>query len=748
MARNLLTALLFSLLSTGSTMALTVSVSAFGNQICQNLLGGVSATVGGGVPPYSYLWNNGSTEQSLFGLAAGIYSVVVTDAVGTTATGQAEVLALNAYPSATVDEQSHCNGMQPFVVFWAGTENGMPPDPMTGTQHGPGPYSFQATGYSTSYGEWPQACSWYSYYMVGVDAPAGSSVTVNYEDGSGCPGSFLFQVPQPIILPTLQIVDVTGSCSNGAFGTATLSINAPGPAPFRIRLKNSAHQPHPGVCDFLTYEYETTASHVFAGLAPGTYWVVSDIDVYGLREDIQAPCSDSISFVVPDLGTTCGLVSGRVHIDNNADCAFNSGENNVPGTVIEITPGPYYTTTGSSGTYAVNLPYGTYQFEEQHPVVQQSCPLNVTVAEASLTNRNIPCAGGMPLDARVLMANGAARPGFEILYSIDVDNLTTATTGATTLTVQVDPALTFLSMTNGGAAAGNTYTWNLTMTSAFQHREVRLRMHVPPDVGLIGSTLTTTATLTTANTDADLSNNTAISQQLVTGSFDPNDKLARSSSGSSTTYVIGQDEWIDYTIRFQNTGTDTAFNVLITDTLPTTLDPATVQWGPTSHSCTRSMASNGTLKFLFTNILLPDSNANEAASHGFVNFRIRPRNPVLPGITIENTANIYFDFNPPVITEPSVLVAEFSTGVAELIGVPDMVLLPNPTDGMLTVCLRDDSFAGGWLRVLAMDGRLVFEERVTSNKIDLDLSALASGPYTIHIISPQDLSIGSRVTVH
>ncbi|HNR55934.1 MAG TPA: hypothetical protein PKJ19_12255, partial [Flavobacteriales bacterium] len=240
----------------------------------------------------------------------------------------------------------------------------------------------------------------------------------------------------------------------------------------------------------------------------------------------------------------------------------------------------------------------------------------------------------------------------------------------------------------------------------------------------------------------------AISQQLVTGSFDPNDKLARSSSGSSTTYVIGQDEWIDYTIRFQNTGTDTAFNVLITDTLPTTLDPATVQWGPTSHSCTRSMASNGTLKFLFTNILLPDSNANEAASHGFVNFRIRPRNPVLPGITIENTANIYFDFNPPVITEPSVLVAEFSTGVAELIGVPDMVLLPNPTDGMLTVCLRDDSFAGGWLRVLAMDGRLVFEERVTSNKIDLDLSALASGPYTIHIISPQDLSIGSRVTVH
>ena len=690
MKRPHLLALLLCLGNSWSAYALTVSVSAFGNQICGNWLGGVAANANGGVPPYSFLWNNGSQEPSQFGLPAGIYSVVVTDAVGTTATGQAEVLALSAYPYSTVVEQSYCNGMQPFVVFWAGTENGMPPDPMTGTQHGPGPYTFQAPGYTTSYGEWPQACSWYAYYMVGVDAPAGSSVTVNYEDGTGCPGSFFFQVPQPVTLPALQIVDVNGSCSNGAFGSASLSINAPVAAPFRIRLKNSAHQPYPGVCDYLTYEYETTASHVFTGLVPGTYWVVSDIDVYGLREDIQAPCSDSISFVVPDLGTTCGLVSGRVHIDNNANCAYNSGENNVPSTVIEITPGPYYTSTGSSGTYAVNLPYGTYQFAEQHPVVEQSCPLNVTVAAASLTNRNISCTGGMPLDARVLMANGAARPGFEILYAIDVDNLTTATTGATTLTVQVDPALTFVSMTSGGVAAGNTYTWNLAMTNAFQHREVRLRMRVPPDVGLIGSTLTTTATLTTANADVDLSNNTAISQQLVTGSFDPNDKLARTSSGSGTTYLIGQDEWIDYTIRFQNTGTDTAFNVLITDTLPATLDPATVLWGPTSHACTRSMASNGTLKFIFTNILLPDSNSNEPLSHGFVNFRIRPQQPVNPGTTFTNLANIYFDYNPPVITDPSVLTVA-SPGVVlsprVLLGGPHEEATQRMSDGLRTAGL-------------------------------------------------------------
>ena len=664
---------LLGLLGTVSTAnALTVSVTAVGHQICGNFLGAVVANQNGGVPPYNFLWSNGSTAQSLYGLPSGIYSVVVTDAVGTTATAQAEVLALNAYPNSTTLPMSYCNSMQPFVVFWGGTENGMPADPMTGTQHGPGPYTFQANGYTTSYGEWAEACSWYSYYLVGFDAPPGANVTVNYQDGTGCPGSFFYQVPNPITLPTLQILNVSGSCTNGAIGTATLSVFAPDQTNYRIRLKNSAHQVVNG-CNYLTFP-DPTATHTYTGLAPGTYWVVSDIDMFGLRNDIQVPCSDSTSFVIPDLGTTCGLVSGRIYIDNNVNCTYNAGENNVPGTVIEITPGPYYTTTSPSGTYAVDLPYGTYQFAEQHSAVVQSCPLTVTVASAALTNRNIGCAGGMPLNVRVAMANGAARPGFEILYSIDVDNLTTATAGTTTVTVQMDPTLSFVNMSPTATVVGNSYTWNLSMTSAFQHREVRLRMRVPPDVGLIGSTLSTTATVATANTDVDLTNNSVISQQLVTGSFDPNDKIATTSSRSSgTNYLVGLDDWIDYTIRFQNTGTDTAFNVVVIDTLPATLDPATIQWGPSSHPCTRSLEANGTLKFIYANILLPDSNENEPLSHGYVSFRIRPKLPVVAGAVIENIANIYFDFNPPVITDPSVL-----TVLAPGIAVSPKVMLGGP----------------------------------------------------------------------
>ena len=637
------------------SMGLQVQVYVNGHSICGQPLGSIGTGVSGGVPPYTYAWSNGTTQSYNNGLTPGTYSLVVTDAVGATATGSGVIQNLPSYPTSTFETLGYCNTMFPTALFYAGVQNGIPPDPMSGTQHGPGPYQFTSPNFPPlHYGEWVDCTQGFSYYAVGAIAPPGANVVVNYTDGLGCPGSFTFVVPPPLVFPSVQVTNISGSCSNGAIGSATLSVGVLGDQPkVRYRLKRNGQVVQLGDCGWVLYDSPTT--HDYTGLAAGTYWVVADMDVYGIRNDVQVPCADSISFVIPDLGITCGLVSGRIYVDNNANCVANTGENNVPNTIIEITPGPYYTTTNLNGNYSVTLPYGTYQFTEQSPAVQQSCPLSVTLASASLTNRHIGVAGGMPLDARVLIANGPARPGFDLLYVIDVENLTTATTGAVTLTVQADPALIPVSTQPTASASGNTFTWNLSMAGAFQRRVIHLRMRVPPDVNLMGSTLTTTASITTANTDVNLANNAALSQQVVTGSYDPNDKLVNTTAGLPGVFLMGQDDWLDYTIRFQNTGTDTAFTVVITDTLPTTLDPATVIWGPTSHTCTKAILSNGVLRFTHNNILLPDSNVNEARSHGFVNFRIKTRQPVLPGVQISNIANIYFDFNPPVITDPSIL---------------------------------------------------------------------------------------------
>lgn len=133
------------------------------------------------------------------------------------------------------------------------------------------------------------------------------------------------------------------------------------------------------------------------------------------------------------------------------------------------------------------------------------------------------------------------------------------------------------------------------------------------------------------------------------GAYDPNDKQGFP-IGYGDEHFIKANTDIEYLIRFQNTGTDTAFNVVILDTLAQHLDAASVRVGVASHPMKFALLDGNVLRFSFEDILLPDSNVNQAGSNGFVKFRISQQRDLANGTRIENSAAIYFDFNEPVIT--------------------------------------------------------------------------------------------------
>ncbi|MFM7900850.1 MAG: hypothetical protein ACKPAD_02590, partial [Bacteroidota bacterium] len=141
---------------------------------------------------------------------------------------------------------------------------------------------------------------------------------------------------------------------------------------------------------------------------------------------------------------------------------------------------------------------------------------------------------------------------------------------------------------------------------------------------------------------------------------------------------------LEYTINFQNTGTDTAFTVVITDTISPLLDLSSMEILSSSHPVNVDMM-NRKVFFRFYNINLPDSNVNEPLSHGNVRYRIRPLTNCLVGDEILNTAYIYFDFNQPIITNTTQNSVVLTSGVEEL-NKPKFNLFPNPTkDGWLNV---------------------------------------------------------------
>ncbi len=140
---------------------------------------------------------------------------------------------------------------------------------------------------------------------------------------------------------------------------------------------------------------------------------------------------------------------------------------------------------------------------------------------------------------------------------------------------------------------------------------------------------------------------------IINCAYDPNDKQVyprRSEQPPFDANYTLLDERLEYTIRFQNTGTDTAFNIVIRDTLSSNLNWATFLPGSASHPCEATLHDDGLLEFHFRHIMLPDSNVNEPGSHGYVNFSIFAKQNLPEGTPIENSAGIYFDFNPPVVT--------------------------------------------------------------------------------------------------
>jgi uncharacterized repeat protein (TIGR01451 family) len=223
------------------------------------------------------------------------------------------------------------------------------------------------------------------------------------------------------------------------------------------------------------------------------------------------------------------------------------------------------------------------------------------------------------------------------------------------------------------------------------------------------------------------------------GSYDPNDKQGFPRGYGAAHYIKpGTD--IEYLIRFQNTGTDTAFLVVIRDTLSPWLDPGSVIPGASSHPYRFDYYGDGYLKFVFDPIALPDSNVNQAGSQGFVSFRVKQQ----PGVPLEtdiyNQAAIYFDANAPIITNKTQhrVGEDFLTVSAWTPAPPglELTIQPNPAVDYALLQLRGLPAGTEWqVELLDATGRPVLRENTTDAQWRLERGSLPAGMYLMRVVS-------------
>lgn len=169
--------------------------------------------------------------------------------------------------------------------------------------------------------------------------------------------------------------------------------------------------------------------------------------------------------------------------------------------------------------------------------------------------------------------------------------------------------------------------------------------------------------------------------------YDPNDI---SVNPIGTLYRMNPEQTFEltYTIRFQNIGNDTAFDVSLFNLISTDLDRNSLQFIAASHPCNLQLYGD-VFEVDFPSIQLPSKSQNEALSQGFLTYSIRTKEGLPDSTLIDNFAEIYFDQNAPIITNTvtnTIINVIVSTNDSNL---SPMAWFPNPVQDELCLLLQE-----------------------------------------------------------
>ena len=322
------------------------------------------------------------------------------------------------------------------------------------------------------------------------------------------------------------------------------------------------------------------------------------------------------------------------------------------------------------------------------------------------------------------------RAGFDYINRIVYQN-NGLSNASGTLAFNNAPQVSTTTISQAGTVANGTgFTYNYNNLTPFETRIIDVNMNVPviPIVN-IDDLLTSTASINGPLAEANLLNNNATNTQVVIAAYDPN--TVTEIHGNKI--IHGQftvNDYLYYTIRFENIGTSNALNVTINDVLNYKIDETSIRMINASHDYV--LERNGTnLKWHFKNILLPPSVANTQIGKGYVTFKVKLKPGFLIGDIIPNAASIVFDNNPPISTNTfnTEFVAALGNTTFATLG---FTLYPNPVQKTLQLQSNSDSTIDQ-ITITDLSGKVILVQ--TQNTTAVNVEQLSNGLYFLEIQS-------------
>ncbi len=764
-------------ISNGGTLAMTTPTVT--PDTCGQSVGAAIVNVTGAQGAVTYLWQPiNYTTQSIANVPAGNYFVTVSD----TTCSYSALVTITNYGAPNVVVTSNAAS--------CGIANGLL---MANGSGGTGPYQFSINGSAFS------SNTTYNNLTAGV-------YTIVCKDANGCQSTITHNVQSTGMFVYFSTGNATCNLSNGTSFVNVTGGNSPytflwnDGSTLQTRSNLAAGNYTCTVTDnvgcvaignttvntqatiYLNYDYDyyncgvnsLTATANF-GIAPYTYnWTPTGQTTPTIS---NLTSGNYICQVVDANGcmatgqywinnNSYSVVQGSIFADLNSDCNYDNGEESIiPLYITAINAanqqvGWAYVNNQNNtfqmylpqtaGTYTINLSNYYYNYT----TISFNCSNNVITLTGNCDTIQNLALGYAPIigqDLRVYDYCGVARPGFGRSNSISYYNPGTVTVPAV-VKMQLDNLLTY-----GGATppptsiTGNLLEWNLGNLTHGQSGSITVYSTVPTiqNGGALGTVLHDSVWIEPMIGDNYLSDNSSACSSVIVGSYDPNMKEVFAENMTAWGSIDTTDTDLYYTVHFQNTGTDTAFTIVVNDTISDLLEMNTLEVLSASHPYTVSIQPNKVLQVRFDNILLVDSNKNEVLSHGYFHYKIRTKSNLTFGQQIENTADIYFDFNLPIITNTVVTPIQAPVGIKNNKTQLNAVVYPNPANGgSFKIQLNDASYKQLHFTLYNVAGMKVMDKQLASQPTnEISTTGLSTGIYFYQLMNADGKKISGKIVI-
>jgi len=434
------------------------------------------------------------------------------------------------------------------------------------------------------------------------------------------------------------------------------------------------------------------------------------------------------------------VVTGTIFHDLNENGLRESDEVVVSNVQFSVNQGKMNLATNEEGRFTFRTNDNSVQVELNQPywsLPTQYASYAFPRASDSLHIELPITAVALGHDLNISLSTTAWRRGFTNETSIRISNQ--GTEKAENVQAQlIFPKEAYLLSADKNylSTSDKTFVWELGSLNPGEIATI----NIIDSVGLSATTgqllLIDANTFASAGTDLNPDNNKLTEEVEVVGAIDPNDILV-SPKGDGPLGYINKNQWLTYTIRFENVGTYEATFVYLENMLPAGLDLSTFEIISSSHNYTYTLTENGKLYVSYRYIALPTSAEDSIGAHGYFKYKIKPKEQLSGGASIVNSAKIFFDFEDPILTN-TVINTIKNQGRNE---VKNLKVFPNPADEQVNVLIDESYYKTVDPQVITSWSIRNLNEKVVKNglgnfeaSMSIQISDLPAGIYVLRVM--------------